>query len=260
MTDNGNNAVIVRYLEGETYYTIASYSHNKYNAGWSAANGKVVLPGVSSSASFTFKWPNGTVGGQSSRTYSIANNGDNAVIVRYLEGETYYTVASFTHNKYTAGQTSIRNKIGGKGTVSSNGTYYASSDGLEGYSSFTVSVSSTINTTGISGDITSGISISAGSNSKTLSMYSDTYSPRGVGGSHECVVVKDGSTIVGRYDIQSTCNSYRSAGESAGWSDGYTQGWDEGVAWANKQYKHKYTGTLYVNGTISAGNGSWYMK
>ena len=51
-----------------------------------------------------------------------------------------------------------------------------------------------------------------------------------------------------------------SAGKSDSWSDGYTQGWDEGVAWANKQYKHKYTGTLYVNGTISAGNGSWYIK
>ena len=50
------------------------------------------------------------------------------------------------------------------------------------------------------------------------------------------------------------------AGETSGWSDGYTDGWDAGAKWANDQYKHKYTGTLYVNGTISAGNGSWYFK
>jgi hypothetical protein len=170
---------------------------------------------------------------------------------------------------YGDGQTAVRNKIGNKGTVTSNGTYTASSDGWEGYSAITVDVVSSLGSpkvTAIDPDITSSVSVcstlSNGTSGsyKTLSMSSTTYSPRGVGGTKECVVVKDGSTTVGRYDIQSICNTYKRNGESEGWSDGYEEGYDAGAEWANKQYKQVYTGTLYVNGTISAGNATWYVK
>lgn len=143
LTDNGNDTVIARYLQNETYYTIASYTHNKYTAGWQAANRKVSLPGVSSSSSFEFSWPTNTVGSQSSRTYSIVNNGDNAVIVRYYEGETPYTIASYTHNKYTAGwNAAVNNRQSKTLTWTSNGTYTVGADsGYTGLSSVKVTVS-----------------------------------------------------------------------------------------------------------------------
>ena len=143
LTDNGNNTVIARYLQDETYYTIASYTHNKYTAGWQAANREVSLPGVSSSSSFTFSWPTNTVGSQSSRTYSIVNNGDNQVIVRYYEGETPYTVAAYSHNKYTAGwNAAVNNRQSKTLTWTSNGTYTVGADsGYTGLSSVNVTVS-----------------------------------------------------------------------------------------------------------------------
>lgn len=36
--------------------------------------------------------------------------------------------------------------------------------------------------------------------------------------------------------------------------------YNSGVSDTNALYTHRYTGTLYTNGTISAGNGSWYTK
>lgn len=39
-----------------------------------------------------------------------------------------------------------------------------------------------------------------------------------------------------------------------------TNAYNSGYSDANSQYTHRYTGTLYTNGTISAGSGSWYTK
>ena len=73
----------------------------------------------------------------------------------------------------------------------------------------------------------------------------DTYTPSGVSGSptHECVVAKNGSTIVGRYDIQTKCNTYYTNGQNniinAGGSKSYT---------ANNTYTvNQYVTTVTVN-------------
>lgn len=61
----------------------------------------------------------------------------------------------------------------------------------------------------IANDVTAGIQVRSANNKglysdyKTLSMALGTYSPSGVGGTKRCVVVKDGTAIVGRYDVSS---------------------------------------------------------
>ena len=85
--------------------TVAKFSHNKYNGGWNAARGKNVIPGAGTAVSFTAKWPGSTVGtGQDSKTYTLGNDGDNAVKV--TDGTN--TVAKFSHNKYSAGYNSAK--------------------------------------------------------------------------------------------------------------------------------------------------------
>ena len=130
---------------------------------------------------------------------------------------------------YSAGATAVRNKIGPYGdTITSNGTYKASDKSLEGISEITISVDTGLGlpkTTAVANNITSGVTVCSTSSSgktgtsKTLGMYSDTYNPQGVSGTHNCIVVKDGSTIVGRYDIQTIINNAKSGEFNRGWNE-----------------------------------------
>lgn len=96
ISDNGKNAV---KLTGGGY-TVAEYTHGQYNAGWEAARAKVEFPTTGTTASMDIKYPPSTVDGSAvTRTYTLSNDGDNAV---KLTGGGY-TVAKLTHNKYTAG-------------------------------------------------------------------------------------------------------------------------------------------------------------
>lgn len=55
---------------------------------------------------------------------------------------------------------------------------------------------------------------------KTLPMSTSTYTPQNQTSEHDCVVVKDGSTVVGRYDIQTYGNTKYSSGKTEGESIG----------------------------------------
>lgn len=125
---------------------------------------------------------------------------------------------------------SVNLSISGPTSVTSNGskTYtvmYENSDGDEFSTGATLSVNVGVTAAApdclpIASDITSAVyvrsKVSGGTfgNYKTLGMSSGTYTPQG-SGNHECIVVKDGETVVGRYDIQTTCNNH----EKTGWND-----------------------------------------
>lgn len=105
ISDNGKNAV---KLTGGGY-TVAEYTHGKYDAGWAAARALVEFPTDGAAASMGIKYPPSTVDGSAvTRTYTLSNDGDNAV---KLTGGGY-TVAKLTHNKYSAGVTAGKNAVG----------------------------------------------------------------------------------------------------------------------------------------------------
>ena len=85
-----------------------AYNDGRSN-GWTAARGKVSLPGSGSGTSITPKWPSATIDKQESRTYELTNDGNNAVVLRYNTATSgqpnYVTAARFTHNKYSTGYT-----------------------------------------------------------------------------------------------------------------------------------------------------------
>ena len=126
---------------------------------------------------------------------------------------------------------SVSVSISGSTSVTSNGsqTYevmYVNADGDDVSTGATLDVSISVSATAPEGkslasDITGSVQVrstvsggSAGSY-KSFGMYSDTYTPQGVSGSHDCIVVKDGQTIIGRYDIQSSLNGKY----NIGWND-----------------------------------------
>lgn len=99
--DNNNTAVV----KNSSGTVVASLSHNKYNAGWAAAYGKVSLPSGGTATSFTVKTPSATVGGDAkSNTYTISNLTNNVAVVSNSSGT---VVASLEHNKYVAGAKSV---------------------------------------------------------------------------------------------------------------------------------------------------------
>ena len=121
MGNQGNNAVdLYMATNSGTAITIARFTHNKYSAGetagWTAAYGKVSVPGSNTSSnSATFKTPASSSGSnpvQNSHALSMGNQGDNAVdLYMATNSGTAITVARFTHNKYTAGQENCRSSI-----------------------------------------------------------------------------------------------------------------------------------------------------
>lgn len=80
-----------------------------YDAGWEAARALVKFPTTGTTASMDIKYPPSTIDGSAvTRTYTLSNDGDNAV---KLTGGGY-TVAKLTHNKYSAGVTAGKNAVG----------------------------------------------------------------------------------------------------------------------------------------------------
>ena len=127
LVDDGNNSVILRCNtaprgQQPSYVTVARHNHNKYTAGqtdgetdgattgWNLAYGKTSVPtGTGSGSSIYVSWPDSSYNTKKERTYELANDGDNAVVLRYNSQTSgtpvYVTVARLTHNKYTAGST-----------------------------------------------------------------------------------------------------------------------------------------------------------
>ena len=81
---------------------------------------------------------------------------------------------------------------------------------------------------------------------KSLAFSLSTYTPTGQSSSHECVIAKDSNTVVGRYDIQSICNTY--------WSNGHDQGVIDGKATFTRLDSSKF----YCTRTYVAGQGYKY--
>ena len=98
--NDGNNAVVLSN-NGTSY---ARFVHNKYNAGWGAAIGKITWPSAGTTGSMNIKYPPSTVDGSAStKTYSITNDDNNTVKLNDTSNGT--VVAKFSHNKYSAGRT-----------------------------------------------------------------------------------------------------------------------------------------------------------
>ena len=79
---------------------VSEFAHNKYNAGWAAAVGKVTLPGAGSSSTFSVKVPPSTVDG-AAYTHSFALSSKNANTVQVIRAGT--VVAEYMHGEYSAG-------------------------------------------------------------------------------------------------------------------------------------------------------------
>jgi hypothetical protein len=109
MSNNDDNSVNLAWWDSEqsAYVTVARLTHNKYDAGWGAARSKVDLPTTEQTANayVYVKVPGDTVSAQLQYTYTMVNNGNNAVDLWYWDSEhtSYITVARISHNKYTAG-------------------------------------------------------------------------------------------------------------------------------------------------------------
>ena len=109
ITNDGNNAVKLNDTSDGT--VVAKFTHNKYDAGWASARGKIAWPSAGITGSMNIKYPPSTVDGSAStKTYSITNDGDNAVKLNDTSDGT--VVAKFTHNKYSAGVTEGKNACG----------------------------------------------------------------------------------------------------------------------------------------------------
>lgn len=115
LENQDNNHVDLRTLsDGTNYVTVARITHGKYNAGWSAAYGKVSVPTTERTNvnSITVYTPPSTVDGSANGwTYALYNDGNNAVVLQYINGSTYTTVAKLTHGKYTSGWDGCYNSL-----------------------------------------------------------------------------------------------------------------------------------------------------
>lgn len=97
LSNKNNNAVQV--IRAGT--VVAEFAHNKYNAGWAAAVGKLVIPGAGTAATFGVGVPPSTVDG-TTYTHSFALSNKNNNTVQVIRAGT--VVAEFAHNKYSAGE------------------------------------------------------------------------------------------------------------------------------------------------------------
>ena len=108
---SGKNQCQLQYTDAnENTYNVAVYNHNKYNAGWGAACGKISMPTTeSANTGILIQYPPAeTVDGSAlSRNYTLANDGNDAVqlfTTVVSEGVTTFPkVAKLTHGKYTSG-------------------------------------------------------------------------------------------------------------------------------------------------------------
>lgn len=134
---DGSNSYV--NLNNSAGATVARKSvGNVYNSGWSAAYGKVSLPGAStSSAAITVKTPSSGVGGQTTTTYTMQNavvDGTNSYV--NLNNSSGATVArKSVGNVYTAGvnaEAGRYHKVNdSSGRTTFTAYYYNSSGSLE---------------------------------------------------------------------------------------------------------------------------------
>lgn len=107
----------------------AFYAVAAYNNGWSAAAGKVSGPGTGTSSTMSVTVPSSaTVGSTSSLTYTLSCMTNYA----YIKDSNDYVVARV--------ENPVKASTLGTKTITSNGTYNASSDSYDGYSKVTVNV------------------------------------------------------------------------------------------------------------------------
>ena len=116
------------YIKNGVGTVVARCSNPAYGNGWDAAYGKNSVPGAGTSASMDVKMPGSTSGTQSTYTYTVSTDNDYA----YIKNGVGTVVARCTNTK------TCSHTFGTK-SISSNGTFYASTDGYSGFSSVTVS-------------------------------------------------------------------------------------------------------------------------
>jgi len=105
LNNNGNNEVILYTVVNSSNVTVAKITHNKWNSGYDTAKGYVSCPtAAGTGSSITIKGPNAArTASENYRTYALANNGNNEVVLYTSVNGSNVNVAKFTHNKYNAG-------------------------------------------------------------------------------------------------------------------------------------------------------------
>lgn len=224
LANNGNNAVKLYTTVGSMDVTVANYTHGKYDAGWGAAEDKVSFPtGSGSSSSITVSGPSSTVGGTASRSYTLANNGNNAVKLYTTVGSIDVTVANYTHGKYDAGVTAGKNAVTiSKGNWSSGQVSFSKSEGTASSSGVRVSL----------GGSWSG-------NSYNYTIY-DSWSGSAVS-----------TGYTGSVDATARYNAGYSDGNTAGYNSGYSVGYTAG------QSAGYSSGVTDGRNSVSIVKGNW---
>lgn len=113
MASKDDNHVGLYTMVEQTEVEVAEWTHGKYNAGWTAAYNKMVLPVTEDTAhnSITIYFPDPTVGNTASRTYYMGSKDNNHVGLYTMVSGTEVEVAEWTHGKYNAGWTAAYNKM-----------------------------------------------------------------------------------------------------------------------------------------------------
>ena len=93
--------------------TVAEMTHNKYNAGWDNAEGRVGLPSSGSGSTITFSYPekitsgNATTRQTGSKTYVLRSTANDAYISIENDDETWTNYAHIVHNQFNLGKASV---------------------------------------------------------------------------------------------------------------------------------------------------------
>lgn len=112
-----NNQVVLRYNTAQSgqpvYRTVAQITHNKYNAGWDNAEGRVGLPSSGSGSTITFSYPEKITSGNTttrqtgSKTYVLRSTANDAYISIENDNETWTDYAHIVHNQFNLGKASV---------------------------------------------------------------------------------------------------------------------------------------------------------
>lgn len=121
------------YIKNASNVTVARVSNSAYNSGWSAAYGKVSAPTYGTGSTMSVGVPSSTVGGSISMTFTLSCYTNYAYITY---GGSSGTVVARVANPVTPASLTT-------GRATSNDTYYPPS-GYNGFSSFTVDVSTSL--------------------------------------------------------------------------------------------------------------------
>jgi len=139
LSGSGRNQSVKAGANSDGSGSVGSISVSSvYDDGWAAAYAKVLVPSAGTGSSVTVKWPGSTQGNQGQRVYTLQNNGNNEVILTYPDGSDTITAAKLTHNKYSAGESSVTVSISRNGgTFTASGSNGASDSYTLGTYNFT---------------------------------------------------------------------------------------------------------------------------